>query len=180
MSLTACFLRAVNVGGRRATNDDLVSAATTAGFERVATYQAAGNLVLDPGGRDEHAVAAALEDALRAVLGFTTEVVVRDGPQLRAALAVVPWGDQQVEQALGKPQVLLCRTTPDAQTAQRALALSTPADPLVLVGRDLHWLPTAGTGRSALDTRQLQELLHPATARTVGTLERLVERFLTA
>lgn len=178
MPLVACFLRAVNVGGRRATNDELLAAAATAGLSSARAYQAAGNLVVDAGGRTTEAVAAALERSLAASLGFVTEVIVRDAAELATAIEGVPWDEVAVTASVGKPQVVLCRRTPDEDTAAAALALATGDDPLVLVGRDLHWLPMAGTGRSALDTRRLHELLHPATARTVGTLERLLARFM--
>lgn len=178
MPLVACFLRAVNVGGRRATNDDLVAAATSAGFADVAAYQAAGNLVLDPGDRDEHGVAADLGTALADALGFTTEVAVRDGEGVLAALASAPWSQDEVAASTGKPQVLLLRTVPSADDAAWVVALATDADRLHLVGRDLHWLPVAGTARAALDVGGIAARLHPATARTLGTLERLHARFL--
>ena len=178
MTTVACFLRAVNVGGRRATNDELVAAATDAGFTGVHAYQAAGNLVLDDAGADESAVADRLEAALKRRLGFATEVVVRTGEELLGALAAVPWEDAAVERSVGAPQVVLCRARPSGRTATAVLALATAHDPLLLDGRDLHWLPVAGTGRTALDTTRLHALLHPATARTVGTLRRLHERFL--
>jgi len=178
MPIVACFLRAVNVGGRRATNDDLVAAATAAGFADVAAYQAAGNLVLDPGDRSEDQVAVDLEVALADALGFSTEVVVRDGAGVLAALGSAPWSDDEVATATGKPQVLLLRAAPPAGDAAWVAAQATDADPLQLVGRDLHWLPTAGTARAALDVGAIATRLHPATARTLGTLERLHARFL--
>lgn len=177
MPVVACFLRAVNVGGRRATNDELVAAARAAGFGGIRAYQAAGTLVLDDDGADEVAVATALEAAVADRLGFAAEVVVRSAAGVTAA-AEAPWDEAAVDGSVGKPQVVLCRAVPDEATAAAVLALATPVDPLTLVGRDLHWLPTAGTGRTALDTRRLYSLLHPATARTVGTLTRLHDRFM--
>lgn len=173
MSLAACFLRAVNVGGRRATNDELVAAAEDAGFAGAVAYQAAGNLVVDAGDRDEAEVAAALETALEDRLGFATEVVVRTGPELATATSEAPWDWTEVEEARGRPQVVLCRVAPDRETARQVLELATETDLLHLAGRDLHWLPVAGSARAVMDTRRLHHLLHPATSRTIGTLERL-------
>lgn len=178
MSKLVCLLHAVNVGGRRVTNDVLVAAADGAGLGPAVAYQAAGNLVVEAGGRPAAEVAAVLEAAVEEVAGFRTAVVTRTGAELRAATASAPWTEDQLGSAVGKPQVVLCRDTPDGPTADAVLSLATPQDLLAFRGRDLHWLPIAGTGRSALDSRRVQRLLAPATARTIGTLDRLRTRFL--
>lgn len=46
MATRAAFLRAVNVGGRRVTNDELRALVEEAGVGDVATYRASGNLLL--------------------------------------------------------------------------------------------------------------------------------------
>lgn len=180
MDLVACLLRAVNVGGRRATNDALVAAAVDAGFDGARAYQAAGNLVVDAGGRSHDEVAATLSSALSTGLGFDVEVVLRDGPGLRTAVDGMPWTPAQVATAAGKPQVVLCRDEPGRDVAAEVLALAGDDDLLALHGRDLHWLPLGGTARSALDVARLSRLLDPSTARTVGTLDRLWTRFFAA
>lgn len=178
MSRLVCLLHAVNVGGRRVTNDVLVGAAEEAGLGPALAYQAAGNLVVEAGDRSALEVAGLLEDAVEAAAGFRAAVVTRTGEELRAATASAPWTQEQVRSAVGKPQVVLCRDRPDRATAAAVLALATDDDLLHLSGRDLHWLPMTGTGRSALDTRSMAELLRPATARTIGTLDRIRSKHL--
>lgn len=177
MSLTACFLRAVNVGGRRVTNDELVAAVEAGGFTQVDAYQAAGNLVLDDRDLSPDDLTAAVEGAIAGAVGFTAEVVVRTGEELAACVDGVPWTDEQVAASTGKPNVVLLRREPSVDETAWLLSRATDANPLRLVGRDLHWLPTAGTGRAALDVAAIQTRLHPATTRTVGTLARLHARY---
>lgn len=57
-----------------------------------------------------------------------------------------------------------------------AQALGTEIDRVVVIGREWHWLPTRGMGRSVLDVTAIERVLGRGTTRTVGTLLRLLGR----
>ena len=103
MPTHVAFLRAINVGGRRVTNDRLIQIATDAGLREVSAYQAAGNLLLtsdaDP--------TEALQHALFATLGFEVPVFVRAAAAVHALIAAQPFPDDRVATSKGKVQVTL-------------------------------------------------------------------------
>ncbi|MCB1028694.1 MAG: DUF1697 domain-containing protein, partial [Microthrixaceae bacterium] len=81
------FLRGMNLGNRRISNDELVSVFAAAGYEEVSAYQASGNVIL--GGAttaDESAVSAMLATAL----GYDVEVFVRTSARLGAIASTSP------------------------------------------------------------------------------------------
>ena len=91
MPTYVALLRAVNVGGTgRLPMSDLVAMARAAGFQRVRTYIASGNLVLDSALGDKQ-VKAALEKALAAYAGKPVGVVVRTAAEMAAVLDANPF-----------------------------------------------------------------------------------------
>jgi uncharacterized protein (DUF1697 family) len=85
------LLRAVNVGGTgKLPMADLRAMAGKAGFAKVRTYIASGNLVFESDA-DEGAVKAALEAALKAYAGKPVGVLVRTGAEMAAVVAANPF-----------------------------------------------------------------------------------------
>jgi uncharacterized protein (DUF1697 family) len=85
------LLRAVNVGGTgKLPMADLRALAQEAGFARVRTYIASGNLVFDSD-LGEAAVKARLEAALKAYAGKPVGVIVRTAAEMAAVLAANPF-----------------------------------------------------------------------------------------
>lgn len=110
MPVSIALLRGVNVGpNRRVAMADIRTALTTAGFGDVRTHLQSGNIVVDSdlaGSALGDAVAA----ALAADLGLHTDVVVRSGDQLAAAIEADPFGDIATDPA--RHVLGFCRTTP--------------------------------------------------------------------
>lgn len=169
------FLRAINVSGRRVTNDQIVEPLTAAGFSGVTAYQAAGNVVLDSD-LDAAAVRATVETALAEAFGFEVPTFVRSPERIRHVVAATPFADDEVAAAQGKPQVAFLLAAPTDPSA--VAALDTPADRLVLDGTEVHWLPANGVGRAELDVDALTRAAGPLTIRTVGTVSRIAKKFL--
>ena len=91
MPVFVALLRAVNVGGTgKLPMSDLVAMAQAAGFQRVRTYIASGNLVLESPGT-EGQVKAALEDALARYAGKPVGVMVRTAAEMAAVLDANPF-----------------------------------------------------------------------------------------
>ena len=172
----AVFLRGMNLGGRRITNEDLCAAVGALGFGAQA-YQAAGNLVVEAEARGADALRAALETGLAKTLGYAVPTFVRDGPELRAIVERRPFAADALAKSGGKPQVALLQEPPAKAARAGVLALASDDDALVLVEREIHWLPEHGVGRSELDWKKIEKLVGPVTVRTVGTLERMLGKY---
>ena len=76
----AAFLRGINVGGRTAKKDQLVSALDGLGLEDVSTFRASGNVLFDAGSRRPKA--ADIEATLGKALGYAVPVYLRSAAQL--------------------------------------------------------------------------------------------------
>jgi uncharacterized protein (DUF1697 family) len=87
------LLRAVNVGGTgKLPMTMLAQMCETAGFEKVKTYTASGNVVFRSD-RSEDQVRSALEDQLHAYAGKSVGVIVRTASEIANALARNPFAD---------------------------------------------------------------------------------------
>lgn len=176
MAHHAAFLRAINVGNRRVTNDRLASAVAAAGFSEVTTFLASGNVTFEAGDLDPAAVTDALEASLAAELGFTTEAFVRDASQLDAILAAAPFDPSALKTAKTTPQIAFLRAPLDPQATTAVEAMGTDVDHLAVIGTELHWLPMQGVGRADLDWKDLGPLVGLTTVRNRNTIHRIRPR----
>jgi uncharacterized protein (DUF1697 family) len=85
------LLRAVNVGGRKVEMARLRKAVEDAGFDRVATYIASGNLFFDSSLRSKAKIVDALEAAMRDEFGFEVPVALRTLAELEALVESNPF-----------------------------------------------------------------------------------------
>ncbi len=91
MTAFAALLRAVNVGGTgKLPMSELRAMCEAAGFAKVRTYIASGNVVFESD-LAEAKVKAALERALEAYAGAPVGVMVRTGQEMAAVLAANPF-----------------------------------------------------------------------------------------
>ena len=87
MTMYVALLRAVNVGGTgKLPMSDLKALCETAGFGKVQTYIASGNVVFESD-RSEAQVKAALDGALKAYAGKPVGVLVRTAKEMAQVLA---------------------------------------------------------------------------------------------
>jgi len=84
------LLRAVNVGGTKVLMSDLKAVCEAAGFEKVRTYIASGNVIFDSA-LSEREVKQALEERLLAHMGKPIPVMVRTAEEMAAVLAANPF-----------------------------------------------------------------------------------------
>jgi uncharacterized protein (DUF1697 family) len=169
----AAFLRAVNLGGhRRVSSADLRAALEQAGLSGVKTFRASGNVVFAGAGRDVQDV---IEQALADRFGFAVPVYIRSAAQLRALAATDPFPGAPQRQSR-KLQVALLTKRPPARDRDHVLEHATEDDLLSLGDRELLWLPSTTTQRSALDLRKIEALIGPWTMRTMNTIEEIVSR----
>lgn len=172
------FLRAVNLGShRRVTSEGLKVSFEEAGFEDVACFRTSGNVIFSAGTGDAAQIRGRIEEGLREALGFEVPVFLRSERELRAIAEHEPFDPEIVAASKGKLQVSLLGAAPTAAARKRVLALATDEDRLALEGRELYWLPSGGTQRSALDQKAIADLVGPATMRTMGTVEQIAAKF---
>lgn len=173
------FLRGMNLGRRRLTNDELVEAFGRCGFDGAEAYQASGNVVFEDG-RDRDELAGALEEGLGRELGYPVPVFLRRGDEVRVIAGTEPFSEDETASSRGKPQVIFLPGEPSSDVLDEILAILPPDDRLVAAGTELHWLPVAGLSTTDMDFRRLDEITGGTTIRTHATIRRLSARFLQA
>ena len=171
MATHAAFLRGINVGGRRASKEQLCACFEAEGFEDVATFRTSGNVVFTATGAEADLVARC-ERALKKALGFEVAVMLRTAAQMRAIAKHEPF---DVE---GKVQVVLLPEKLAAKARKDLLALATDDDRLAVKGREVYWLPKNGRlTDSGIDMAGMTRAVGTNTIRTKGTLELISEKF---
>lgn len=176
MNRYVAFLRGMNLGGRRITNEGLRSHFEALGCEDVATFRASGNVVFAKAGRPAE-LTAQLEEGIGDALGYEVPVFLRSAKQLLAVAAQHPFSVKQLAASKGKLQVALLTKKPSVARAREALTLSTAADRLAIEGRELFWLPKGGISESELDLKALDRTLGPTTIRTQGTVDQIAAKY---
>ena len=131
-----------------------------------------------PGRPPPVALSAELAAALTEALGFEVPVYLRAADAVRAITLERPFSPAELEASGGKHQVILLSAAPSATIREQALELASAEDRLQFGDRELHWLPNAGVSGSDLDLKALAALLGPSTVRTLNTINRITDRFL--
>jgi len=181
MSRYAAFLRGMNLGRRRISNDELRKHVEALGFADVATFRASGNVILsDPNDAPVGEAARRLEQGLGEALAYDVPVFARTAERMRAIAALEPFSLDELTASTGKPQVVLLHDAPSAAARRAALALMPEGDRFVFEGGELHWLPRAGLSDTELDLTALAKALGPTTVRTKGTIELIAARWFGA
>ncbi len=140
MSRYVAFLRGMNIGGRRITNEGLRSHFEALGCEDVATFRASGNVTFAKPGRPAE-LTAQLEQGLAEALGYEVPVFLRSAKQLLTIAAQEPFSAKQLAASKGKLQIAFMVKKPSPAASKRALALASDADLLAIDQRELYWLP---------------------------------------
>jgi uncharacterized protein (DUF1697 family) len=162
------FLRGMNLGKRRITNEALLAVVERSGFDDPSAYQASGNIIL-PCADDVEP--AHLGQTLHEELGYEVDVFTRTGQELAGLVAAAPFDGEQREGG-GKPQVIFLHGPTDAD-----LSTVFPAgDRYKVIGSEIHWLPQGGLSESTLSIRALDSAVGGTTTRTLGTVQRITAR----
>jgi uncharacterized protein (DUF1697 family) len=167
------FLRAINVGGRKVTMDDLRQLLADLDLGTVSTFIASGNVIFEGASGDEASIATRVEAALAAGLGYGVETFVRPIKHI-AGLVAAPVFEPAEGVAV---HVGFFRHVPDASGVQALYALAGPEDQLEFRQRELWWRREGRVSDSPLATAALGRALgQPTTLRTLRTLERISQR----
>jgi uncharacterized protein (DUF1697 family) len=172
------FLRAINVGGRRAGREQLTNCLESLGLENVATFRASGNLIFDAGRQSETALIKRIDDALTQSLGYDVRTFLRTAKDVRAIADHDPFPPKVVKASGGKLQVALLAKPPSKRARDEVLAMATDADRLAIDGRELYWLPSGGQMETDLNLRAIDNLIGENTRRTKSMIEEIAQKFL--
>jgi uncharacterized protein (DUF1697 family) len=177
MATYAAFLRGMNVGGHRLTNDELRAHFAAIEFDDVATFRASGNVVFTAAQGSETALQKRIEDELEQALGYAVPTFLRDRRELRAIAARTPFSEAALKASKGKLQVAMLAVKPSRTARAAVLKLAGEEDLLDVGARELYWLPSAGVLDSPLDMKAIDKLIGPMTMRTIGTVEAIAGRY---
>jgi uncharacterized protein (DUF1697 family) len=174
MAEHAAFLRGMNVGGHRITNDDLRTHLSAMGLREVATFRASGNVVFDGGSDSPLKMQAQIEQGLLAALGYAVPTFVRNRDEVLEMAEAAP-----IEQgsSTGKLQVGLLADAPSAKARKAVLEMQSDEDRLTFGRRELYWLPQGPMSDSKLDFKAIDTLLGMMTVRTKNTIEQIAARY---
>ena len=163
MPVFVLLLRAVNVGGTgKLPMSDLKRLCEKAGFRKVRTYIASGNVVAERDGSEPQAKAA-LEVELEAYAGKPVGVVVRTAAEMSQVVAKNLFPDRAANRT-----VAIFLDAPPAEDALSRVKGQTNEE-LRLGGREIYLHYPDGIGRSKLSIPAARN----GTARNMATVARL-------
>jgi uncharacterized protein (DUF1697 family) len=173
------LLRAVNLGAHnKVPMPALRSALSEAGFERVRTYVASGNVVTSSRHRSPGRVAAEVRRVIAELTGLDIEVMVRSPEDMDAVVAANPWPDA----TRSRPKLVAVSFLSAAPSADRVEALhaetsGSASGSCLVIGRELYvdyvdqihgsrfspafferWLAVSGTTRNWRTVEAIVEL----------------------
>jgi uncharacterized protein (DUF1697 family) len=175
---SAVFLRGLNVGGHRVKMAHLRDLLSKAGFTRVETILASGNVVLDAGtDASEVETEARIEAALARGLGYEVPSFLRSLPDVAGALDG-PFDASELEGPEYGHYVLFLKQAPDDAVQDVFRGMDSERDTFRFADREVHWLSRGRLSESPLFggafERETRGLLH--TMRNANTLRRLVAK----
>ncbi len=173
------FLRAINVGGHRVTNDELADVIGDIGFAAVTPYQASGNLLLSDSPASVAgcgASEAAIAEALEATFGYAVPTMIRSAAEVGTIASATPFSQEVLIETSGKIQVMFFKTQLSKEQEQTILGIATPDDRIVVDRTEVYWLPTEGISTSSVKIDALNKAIGPLTIRTQGTIVRIAKK----
>ncbi len=176
VSRYVAFLRGMNVGGHRLSNDELRGHFLALGFAEVATFRASGNVVFAGETRSPDVVRGHIEEGLESLLGYAVPTFIRADTEVHAIAELQPFAAERVRGSAGKLQVSLLGSSPAPEVREQVLSLASDEDGLVFGERELYWLPSGGLLESELDLDAIDRLLGPCTRRTKNTIELIARK----
>lgn len=177
MPTYSVFLRGINVGGIRIAMKDLAAALTAAGYTRVSTLLASGNVVLDAETVDAAALKADVEAVLREQFGYEAWVIVVPPERLAAIVDAYPFA--AVADEVQRHDYVVFAATPDAVPDVLA-AGPEPVDGERFTAGDqvLYWQVPRGNSLETPLARELGRARHKPvlTTRNMNTLHKVLAR----
>ncbi len=170
------FFRAVNVGKRQASKDQLCHPFEALGCTDVSTYIASGNVIFTTERTDLDALGLEAEAVFTEAVGFDSEIFVRSAAELSAVGDQLPFGPVTAGHTL---HVGFLAAAPSATIVAEVAALSNDVEDLTVIGRELYWHIQGNFMASLLRPNATTKALNrPNTMRNMNTVHKMVAKFL--
>jgi uncharacterized protein (DUF1697 family) len=170
------FLRAINVGGHVVKMDRLRQIFESLGFSGVETFIASGNVIFQSTSKSVKTLEKRIETGLREPLGYTVNTFIRTETDLVDIANYQPFSQSDIDAAVALNIVFL-GDTPDEESTQRTIALSTDIDVLRVHGREIYWLCRKKQSGSTISNAAFNKALgQPGTVRGVNTVKRMAAK----
>lgn len=177
MADLAAFLKGINLGRRRVTNDELRGHFEAIGLSNPAVFRASGNVVFDdPEGRSATELSGLIEAELERLLGYRVAVFLRDRKEMLQLARAKPFDAATTRRLKGKLQVVMLGEKPKAAARKTVLDLAGEDDALTFGDREMFWLPATGVSDSKLEWKTIERALGATTTRTMGTIEQIAAK----
>ena len=178
MARYVAFLRAINVGGRRAKMAPLRKLFEALGFFDVETYIASGNVIFDSPAEDTRELEQRIEDHLRESLGYEVATFVRSASELADISRYQPFDPLDLNAEGASLYIAFLQTPPSAGTEQKLMAFRSEVDDFRVNGREVYWLCRKKVSESSFSGALLEKTLGmPATIRNATTVKRLAAKY---
>lgn len=174
------FLRAINVGGRNVTMEELRRLFEKMGFKEVESFIASGNIIFSSPATDATTLTPKIEDRLRRSLGYEVKVFVRTTSELAAIAQFRPFPEPRLKSAHALNVALLTASL-DRTTTKSVMAFKTPIDDFRVQGREVYWLCQTRQSESPFFKVPFEKITKaPATWRNINTVAQLAAKYCRA
>jgi uncharacterized protein (DUF1697 family) len=173
------FLRGINVGGRNVKRAQFVAPFEVAGFTGVETFIASGNVIAVTTSRAKPVVLeVALEEALRAALGFSVATFLRTDAEVAAVAAYDPFPGVARDDTHAL-HVTFLRGPAAPELRDDLLAAANDEDRFAVAGREFYWLRHGRMTDTTLPKAVVRKLSvgGEGTARNMTTVRKLAEKY---
>jgi uncharacterized protein (DUF1697 family) len=173
MKTYIALLRGINVGGKNILPmKELAALLEGLGLKAVATYLNSGNVVFQSDTTDADRLAGEIKAAIGQSFGFTPQLLIRSGQELKDAMAANPFPEGE-----SQPKTLhlfFLASPPVGPDLAGLEAIKTATERFKLVGSVFYLHAPDGIGRSKLAARAEKLLGVPATARNWRTVDKVM------
>lgn len=177
MPIYSAFLRAVNVGGRFVTMNDLKSLFSDLGFDDVDTFIQSGNVRFRTKERRRGGVVSLIEGRLEERFGYPIPAFLRTDSELRAIAEYEPFDDQPGA-ATSILYVAFLHSPLDDIRKGLLMEQVTDIDQLAVVDNTIYWRRNPDLGASRISSAKLERLLNvPTTVRNMTTVRGMIDRY---
>ena len=172
----AAFLRAINVGNRRLKMDRLQSIFTEAGYTKVTTLIASGNVWFHTPLRSVAKLRTQIEQTLLESLGFDVDTFLRTDSQLRFIDAANPFETDQAKDDLVHVHVLFFHEPIPIEASEALRRNQTATDRVEIIGTEVYWRCKGRMSESNYWTQpEIKKIKLPNnTARNIQTIKRMI------
>jgi uncharacterized protein (DUF1697 family) len=169
------FLRAINVSGRNITMAALAEHFNALGYQDVQTFITTGNVLFQSAPGPD--LGTEIEGPLEALLGFRSEVFVRQASELKAILATAGTLLPRVPTA-GEVNVAFLKAPLTEEQSQILATMGSPVDEFLVQGSEVYWICQVAQNASKFSNGVFERKLKlRSTLRRVSVLTQLSDQF---